>query len=217
MKHNTKTIYAIIGAALLVFGGVLAAGSLKVSAQLSGTNSSNTTTSSTVNSTKQSMYPAHRNIPNAPNITGSVPLASTINSAISSKIKTSLDEAILTAQKAVSSNSSAISASIRPLNGYLVYVIHVVNKANNTLYSVIVDPGNGKILYNHAVTPFKAGHSMMFDKGRMGQSFGAFGGGFGCHWSGHRSMNNDGGGSSSYFHNRNTDGSPINSNIFNNI
>ena len=215
MKQSTKTIYAMVGTALLVFGGVLTAVSLEVSAQLSGTNSSNTTTASTVNSTKQSMYPAHRNIPNVPNINGSVPLASTINTAISSKIKTSLDEAILTAQKAVSSNSSAISASIRPLNGYLIYAIHVVNKANNTLYSVIVDPGNGKILYNHAVTPFMAGHLMMFGKGRMGHSFGAFGGGLGCHWSDHRSMNNDGG--SSYFHSRNTNGSTIHSNIFSNI
>lgn len=54
---------------------------------------------------------------------------------------------IVIAQKAVSSNTSATLGLLRPLNGYLVYDIHVKNNVDNTTHAVIVDPGNGKVLY----------------------------------------------------------------------
>jgi hypothetical protein len=51
-----------------------------------------------------------KNASTAINITGSVPLKSTINAAIFSGTKTALSDAVLTAQKSVGSNSSARSA-----------------------------------------------------------------------------------------------------------
>jgi uncharacterized membrane protein YkoI len=140
--------------------------------------------------------PNQRNLPNAAlaNITGSIPLGSTISSAIFSKVKTSLSDAIAIAQKAVGSNTSATLAFIRPLNGYLVYDVHVRNNSNNITYAVIVDPGNGKVLYKQSPPSlvfgdFGFGHHAMFGQGKMRPFFGGDGpgggrGGFGDHGSG---------------------------------
>jgi uncharacterized membrane protein YkoI len=106
---------------------------------------------------------------NSINFTGSIPLRSTINKAITSMVKVSLIEAVSTAQKLIGSNSSATLAVLRPLIGYLVYDVHVRDNGNNTSYAVIVDPGNGQVLYHQALTPFSlAGHAPMFAKGGNG-------------------------------------------------
>jgi uncharacterized membrane protein YkoI len=115
---------------------------------------------------------------NLPNITGSIPLRSTISGALSSKVKTSLADAIGIAQKAVGPNTLAILGILRPLNGYLVYDIHVKNNADNTTNAVIVDPGNGKILYNQPLPPIfggSIGHFGMFGQGKMGPWSGGYG------------------------------------------
>ena len=111
-------------------------------------------------------------MPNIPtiNITGSIPLGSTISNAISSKVKTNLSDAVTIAQKAVGSNTSATLAFIRPLNGYLVYDIHMKNNSNNTTTAVIVDAGNGKVLYKQ--TP----PSLLFGFGSDSGRHGMFGG-----------------------------------------
>ena len=47
----------------------------------------------------------------------------------------------------------------------MVYDIHVKNNAANTTHAVIVDPGNGKILYNQQLPSFFGGgigHPGMF-------------------------------------------------------
>jgi peptidase YpeB-like protein len=106
---------------------------------------------------------------NSINFTGSIPLRSTINKAITSMVKVSLIETVSTAQKLIGSNSSATSAVLRPLIGYLVYDVHVRDNGNNTSYAVIIDPGNGQVLYHQALTPFSmAGHEPMFAKGGNG-------------------------------------------------
>jgi len=174
---------AIFVAAILL---LTAAVSSAILAQTNSTGSKNAATAATITS------PNQRNLPNASpvNITGSIPLGSTISSAISSKVKTNLSDAVITAQKAVGSNTSATLAFIRPLNGYLVYDVHVKNNSNNTTYAVIVDPGNGKVLYKQTppslVFGFGSGHHGMFGKGKMGPFFGGYGGsgrGFGDHGS----------------------------------
>ena len=78
-------------------------------------------------------------------------------------------------------NTSATLAFIRPLNGYLVYDVHVRNNSNNTTTAVIVDAGNGKVLYKQ--TPpslvfgdFGFGHYGMFGQGKMMPFFGGHGG-----------------------------------------
>ncbi|MFL6391400.1 MAG: PepSY domain-containing protein [Nitrososphaeraceae archaeon] len=183
VSKNVLEYGAIFVAAILL---LTAAVSSAVLAQTSSTGSKNAATAATTTS------PNQRNLPNASpvNITGSIPLGSTISSAISSKVKTNLSDAVIIAQKAVGSNTSATLAFIRPLNGYLVYDVHVKNNSNNTSYAVIVDPGNGKVLYKQTppslVFGFGSGHHGMFGKGKMGPFFGGYGGsgrGFGDHGS----------------------------------
>jgi hypothetical protein len=183
VSKNVLAYGAIFVAAILL---LTAAVSSAILAQTSSTGSKNAATAATITS------PNQRNLPNASpvNITGSIPLGSTISSAISSKVKTNLSDAVITAQKAVGSNTSATLAFIRPLNGYLVYDVHVKNNSNNTTYAVIVDPGNGKVLYKQTppslVFGFGSGHHGMFGKGKMGPFFGGYGGsgrGFGDHGS----------------------------------
>jgi uncharacterized membrane protein YkoI len=169
MNHDIKSTISIIAAIALAVGMLLTAFHSEVAGQVNSTNSKNTTAAakpSTTAGAKQA------NLPNAlPNITGSIPLGSTISGALSSKVKTTLSEAIITAQKTAGSNSSATLAFIRPLNGYLVYDIHVRNNSNNTRYAVIVDPGNGKVLYKQALPPLFGGgigHPGMFGPGKIG-------------------------------------------------
>ena len=182
---------------VLVYGAIVIAAVVLMTAAVSSEVLAQTTTNSTASknatsATTTATSPNQRNLPNAPpplpNITGSIPLRPTISEAISSKVKTSLSDAITIAQKVVGTNTSATLAFIRPLNGYLVYDVHVRNNSNNTTTAVIVDAGNGKVLYKQ--TPpslvfgdFGFGHFGMFGQGKMGQSFGGHGAGrgFGDH------------------------------------
>jgi hypothetical protein len=133
-----------------------------------------------VNSAPGNATTSPNQVSNLPNITGSIPLRTTISQALLPKVKTSLSDAIVIAQKAVGPNTSAVLGLLRPLNGFLVYDIHVRNKADNTTHAAIVDPGNGKILYNQPLASLfdgggSIGHFGMFGQGRMGPGFGGYG------------------------------------------
>ena len=122
-----------------------------------------------VNSAPGNATTSPNQVGNLPNITGSIPLRSTISGALSLKVKTSLSEAIGIAQKIVGPNTSATLGILRPLNGFLVYDIHVKNNADNTTHAVIVDPGNGKVLYNQPLASSfggGVGYFGMFGQGR---------------------------------------------------
>jgi uncharacterized membrane protein YkoI len=174
MNGDIKSTIFTTAAVVLAIGLLLTAFHSEALGQISSSSSKNATAAakpSTAGSPKQG------NLPNAlPSITGSIPLGTTITGAISSKVKTTLSEAITTAQKTVGSNSSATLAFIRPLNGYLVYDIHVRNNSNNTRYAVIVDPGNGKVLYKQALPSSLSagGHAGMFGKGMTGPFYGGY-------------------------------------------
>jgi hypothetical protein len=185
-RRNSKLVSkkVLVYAAIVVFARLtlLTAGvSSEVLAQVgssSSTGSKDTTSTAAKTTTTTTRIAGSANQGNAltnalPNITGSIPLGSTIMGAISSKVKTTLSDAVITAQKTVGSNSSATLAFIRPLNGYLVYDVHVRNNSNNTPYAVIVDPGNGKVLYKQALPSLSgsAGHP------GMGPFFGGYKGG----------------------------------------
>ena len=184
-RRNSKLVSkkVIVYAAIVVFAIItlLTAGvSSEVLAQVGSSSStgSKDTTGTAAKTITTTSIAGSANQGNAltnalPNITGSIPLGSTIMGAISSKVKTTLSDAVITAQKTVGSNSSATLAFIRPLNGYLVYDVHVRNNSNNTPYAVIVDPGNGKVLYKQALPSLSgsAGHP------GMGPFFGGYKGG----------------------------------------
>jgi uncharacterized membrane protein YkoI len=173
---------------LMMYGAIVVAAAILLTATVSSavlaqgvsTASKNATTGTTAS-------PNQAN--NLPNITGSIPLRTTISGALSSKVKTSLIDAIGIAQKSVGTNTSSTLGLLRPLNGYLVYDVHVKNNADNTIYAVIVDPGSGKVLYKQAlpsVVGGGVGHFGMFGQGKMGpwsggHGAGGYGRGFGDH------------------------------------
>jgi uncharacterized membrane protein YkoI len=172
---NTEGTKQVTKKRLLMYGAIVVAATILLTATVSsgvlaqGVNSPGNATTSP------------NQVSNLPNITGSIPLRSTISGALSSKVKTSLADAIGIAQKAVGPNTSATLGLLRPLNGYLVYDIHVKNNADNTTHAVIVDPGNGKILYNQPLASLFGGdgisHFGMFGQGKMGPWSGGYGAG----------------------------------------
>jgi uncharacterized membrane protein YkoI len=124
------------------------------------------------------------------NISGLIPLQSTVSQALRSKIQVSMAEAITTVQNTTRENSSVVAAYLSPLQGFLVYNIGVID-ANNTLFKLIVDPGNGEILYTsegrqldsfHHLMPGLHGHGKEFGHER---GFGHSGGGQFGDWKRH--------------------------------
>ncbi|HET7391814.1 MAG TPA: hypothetical protein VFJ51_13410 [Nitrososphaeraceae archaeon] len=86
------------------------------------------------------------------NWTGSISLFSPIIDAFKSKIHITLNDATTNTIKAVGggSNSSAVAAFIRPERGFLVYHVFVLGPSN-VMHRVIVDPGNGRVLFNQSM------------------------------------------------------------------
>ena len=79
-------------------------------------------------------------------MTGSIQVSKALSQIIQSKVHTSLSDAATGAEKLVGTNSHATSANLREERGYLVYTIWV-GDGNNNSHKVIVDPGNGKVLF----------------------------------------------------------------------
>jgi hypothetical protein len=105
------------------------------------------------------------------NISGSIPLQYTISQALRSEIQVSMAEAITTVQNTTGGNSSVVAAYLSPLQGFLVYNIGVID-ANNTLYKLIVDPGNGEILYTSEGRQLDSFHHLMPGPYGHGKEFG---------------------------------------------
>jgi uncharacterized membrane protein YkoI len=184
-RQKNMTTSLVQNKQVLSYGAIVIAAAVLLIAVASSEVLAQTTTNSTAS---KNATTASTTASPLSNITGSIPLRSTISSALSSKVKTTLNDAITIAQKSAGTNTSATLAFIRPLNGYLVYDVHVRNNSNNTTTAVIVDAGNGKVLYKQ--TPpslvfggFGFGHHGMFGTGKMGPFSGGYsaGRGFGDH------------------------------------
>jgi uncharacterized membrane protein YkoI len=111
------------------------------------------------------------------NLTGSVQVFPRLSQMIQSKANVSLSAAASGAQSAVGADSHVISAHLGVVNGFLVYVAHVVD-ANNNIHRVIVDAGNGKVLSTMQL-PFTNGLIHPEGKGMFGHYYGAGGGMYG--------------------------------------
>jgi uncharacterized membrane protein YkoI len=173
---------------LMMYGAIVVAAAIFLTATVSsGVLAQGVNTASKNATTGTTTSPNQAN--NLPNITGSIPLKATISGALSSKVKTSLSDAIGIAQKSIGTNTSSTLGLLRPLSGYLVYDVHVKNNADNAIYAVIVDPGSGKVLYKQALPSLVGGgvgHFGMFGQGKMrpwsgGHGAGGYGRGFGDH------------------------------------
>jgi len=84
------------------------------------------------------------NTGNIRNLTGSIQVFPTPSQVIQPKANVSLSDASTSAEKAVGANSHVISAHLGIVNGFLVYVAHVVD-TNNNIHRVIIDAGNGEL------------------------------------------------------------------------
>jgi uncharacterized membrane protein YkoI len=104
------------------------------------------------------------------NLTGSVQVLPRLSQIIQSKANISFSAAATSAQTAVGANSHVISAHLGVVNGFLVYVAHVVD-TNNNIHTVIVDAGNGKIL-SATQLPFANALTQQGGRGIFGYYYG---------------------------------------------
>src|SRR5918992_810090 len=103
------------------------------------------------------------------NITSSINLMSVISNAIGSNINVSLSDAATTAESSVGNGSHAASAELGENNGYLVYNVMVIDPSMN-FSKVVVDPGNGEVLFNKQLS--KEEHMMMHEMGERDMMMG---------------------------------------------
>jgi len=106
---------------------------------------------------------------NMPQLKGSVNIRDAAKAFLRDNVKVSFDSAVSTAQKAVS-NGTVIGGQLTVAQGYLVYSFKVANFDAGTSQIVIVDAGNGSVLYT---------------SGNMPLHFGGVGGGHGWCTRGH--------------------------------
>jgi uncharacterized membrane protein YkoI len=111
-----------------------------------------------------------------PPINGSVNLAEKATNFINENAKVSFVAAAQTAQTQIA-NGTVLGGHLGVLQGYLVYTFFVANTYDQTGHIVVIDSGNGNVLYTSEGQSFNAlGHSMMFggwgENGRFGESHG---------------------------------------------
>jgi uncharacterized membrane protein YkoI len=106
-----------------------------------------------------------------PQINGSISVANETRNFINENVKVSFAAAVETAQGQVT-NGTVLGGHLGVVQGYLVYTFFVVDTGNQTGHLVIVDAGNGNVLYISEGQSFGSfGHPMMFGPW-SGQGFG---------------------------------------------
>ena len=112
-------------------------------------------------------------------LNGSVNVQQQTNQFIQDNLRVTFATALETAQTQVQ-NGTAISGNVAVLQGYLVYIFKMANFGSETSRIVIVDAGNGSVLYTSGDMPLHIGG--------LGGGYGCSGGGggghkaFGNHW-----------------------------------
>jgi uncharacterized protein with ACT and thioredoxin-like domain len=94
----------------------------------------------------------------SPNWVGSIQVSNALSQMIQSKVHTTLGNAAAVAEKAVGINSHATSANLGEERGYLVYTVRIVD-GNNNSHKVIVDAGNGRVLFAQSIFGDQEEHS----------------------------------------------------------
>jgi len=155
----------MLGGIAIVLAGVFATMSLhEIFAQETTTNST----------TAQSNQTTRMEIPQ---LNGSVNVQQQTNQFLQDSVQVPFATALQTAQADVG-NGTAISGHLGIVQGYLVYTFKLANFDAQTTRIVIVDAGNGSVLYTSGDMP-------LFFGGGLGCSGGGYGGGhhtgFGSH------------------------------------
>ena len=115
-----------------------------------------------------------------PQLNGSVNVPQLTNKFIQDNLRVPFATALQTAQAQVESGT-VVSGHVGIVQGYLVYIFKVANFNSQTSRIVIVDAGNGGVLYTSGDLPFHFG-----SLGGYGCGGGPAGyKGFGKHWSNH--------------------------------
>jgi uncharacterized membrane protein YkoI len=97
-----------------------------------------------------------------PQINGSVSIANETTDFINENVNVSFVEAAQTAQGQVM-NGTVLGGHLKVLQGYLVYTFFVAEIDNQMGHLVIVDAGNGNVLFTSEGQSFESiGHPMMF-------------------------------------------------------
>lgn len=97
-----------------------------------------------------------------PQINGSVSIANETSNFVNENVKVSFLAAAQTAQGQVT-NGTVLGGHLGTLQGYLVYTFFVSDIDNQTGHLVVVDPGNGNVLFTSAGQSFDYfGHQMPF-------------------------------------------------------
>lgn len=94
----------------------------------------------------------------SPNWVGSIQVSNALSQMIQSKVHTTLGNAAASAEKAVGINSHATSANLGEERGYLVYTVRIVD-GNSNSHKVIVDAGNGRVLFDQGIFNDQEEHS----------------------------------------------------------
>jgi hypothetical protein len=131
----------------------------------------------------QTMNNAGPGFGQVPNITGSINAGETAKNFIKDNLKIPFQQASEIAAKQIS-NGTIIGGHLGIVQGYLVYTFFAVNSQNHTGHMIIIDAGNGKVLYTSQGQPIGSfGTPPTF--GPFGawraHGFGPFGG-FGGFW-----------------------------------
>lgn len=114
-----------------------------------------------------------------PEINGSVSVANETSDIVHENVKVPFVAAAETAQGQVD-DGRVLGGHLGVVQGYLVYTFFVANTGNQTGHLVIVDAGNGEVLYTSESQPLGSfGHSMYGQRG--GQDHGGWHG----PWKGH--------------------------------
>src|SRR5919204_4107332 len=129
---------------------------------LSGITNLSTYLSNALVSNNQSLSPSPLSTNTAsfssPNWTGSIQVSNTLSQIIQSQMHTTLGNAATSAEKLIGANSHATSTNLREERGYLVYTVWVKDSNSNS-HKVIVDPGNGKVLFTQPIFNDHSEHS----------------------------------------------------------
>ena len=108
-------------------------------------------------------------------LNGTINVESIIAEAFKSKVTTDIIGAIQAAQASIGPNSFVKEAELTHAHGFLVYKVLVVDE-NLKKYKVIVDPGNGQVLFKKDVTLWYDQHEKM-KYGNYEQRYDKYGGG----------------------------------------
>jgi hypothetical protein len=119
---------------------------------------------------------------NIPQINGTIGIKNYINKSAVENVSIPFLTAAQTAQKVIT-NGTILNGHIGITQGFLTYIFGISNPTNGTLYIVIVDAGNGKVLYTSpgiSITSFPLGMNG-FGHGYFGHGYfghGYFGHGY---------------------------------------